>query len=81
MSYTEVGQENVDHTFKMISVVLMALCVIVLTLAEVQLNKQKKEIVQLQLDRAEMTQHLNQAYRALKDVDYQINVLTAEVMK
>lgn len=77
----EVGKEDIDHTYKLVIGVLLTVCIIILSMTEIHIDKQKKEIVQLQLDKAEMTQHLNQVYRALKDVDYQINVLTTEVIK
>lgn len=81
MSYTEVGKEGIDHAYKLVIGVLLTVCISILSMTEIQIDKQKKEIVQLQLDKSEMTQHLNQVYRALKDVDYQINVLTTEVIK
>lgn len=81
MSYTEVGQENVNYTLLLTTLAALIVLFVVISALAIQMDRQKKQIVQLELDRAEMTQHLNQAYRALKDVDYQINVLTAEVMK
>lgn len=81
MSYTEVGNEDEHRTCRLIELVCMLVLLIVVTVLVLESDRQKKQIVRLELDKAEITQHLNQVYRALKDLDYQVNVITTEVLK